>query len=137
MCSQSAAAFLVLEEHYNHHDKGRQTPNNREMVMALGRVVNSLPQAYITLDALDKCPEREDLLDFLRAVSEWKLDQLKILVTSRELSDIEVALEFVGARRVALHSQLVDRDIKTYVQSRILADKSLQWPSNVQDEIEE
>jgi hypothetical protein len=106
------------------------------MVNALSRVVNVLPHAYLIFDPLDECPEREEVLDFLMTVSEWKVDKLKALVTSRPLSDIEEALDFVGARRIPLQSHLVDGDIKTYVSSRIVADKQLQQHSNVKDEIE-
>ncbi len=136
LCSQSTVAFRVLEELYNHHDKGRRMPNSLEVDKALSRVLTALPRAYIILDALDECTEREELLDFLKAVADWKLDQLHVLVTSRQLPDIEEALDLVNSRRVALQSELVDQDIKTYVHTRILADKSLQWPSDVQDEIE-
>ncbi len=136
LCSQSTVAFRELEELYKHHDKGRQAPSSREMDKALLRVLTALPQAYVILDALDECPEREELLDFLRAVAERKSDQLHLLVTSRPLPDIEEALDCVDARRIALRNDLVDHDIKTYVRARILADKALQWPSDVQDEIE-
>ncbi len=127
---------MILDDLYNHHEKGRQTPNSREMVKALGRVVNVLPYAYLIFDALDECPEREEVLDFMKTVSEWKVGKLKVLVTSRPLSDIEDALDSAGARRIPLQSHVVDGDIKTYVTSRILADKQLQQHSNAHAEIE-
>ncbi len=107
------------------------------MVNALWKIVEALPHAYIILDALDECPERDELLEFLKKLAEWRLDRLHVLVTSCRLTEIDEALDSVGARRVALQSQLVDPDIETYVRSRLHVDKALKWPSNVQEEIEE
>jgi hypothetical protein len=136
LCSQSDDAFLVLDELYNHHGSGRQTPNNKEMVKALRRIVEAIPHTYIILDALDECPELDELLEFLNEVAEWKLDGLHTLVTSRQLSAIDEALDMVGTQRVALQSKFVDPDIETYVRTRLRVDRRLKWPSNVQDEIE-
>jgi hypothetical protein len=137
LCSQSAFAFRVFDELYNQHGAGRQVPNNTEMANALRKIVEALPHTYIILDALDECPQRDELLEFLRKLAKWKLDRLHVLVTSRQLTDIDEALDSVGARRVALQSQLVDPDIEAYVRTRLRVDRALKWPSNVQDEIEE
>jgi hypothetical protein len=135
LCSQSTSALSILDELYQ-HGAGRPTPNNKELVKALRKIVEALPHTYIILDALDECPERDELLGFLQEIAEWKLDQLHVLVTSRLLTDIEEALDFVGARRVALQSHVVDLDIETYVRTRLRVDKALKWPSIVQGEIE-
>jgi hypothetical protein len=136
MCSQSAGAFRVLDELYSQHGAGRRTLNNKEMGKALRKIVEAIPHTYIILNALDECPERDELLDFLREMAGWKLDQLHILVLSRPLTDIDEAMDSVAARRVALQSQLVDPDIETYVRTRLRVDKAFKWPSNVQGEIE-
>jgi hypothetical protein len=133
----STEAFHELEALYKYHNEGLQTPNCREMVRALSRVADTFPRAYIILDALDECPERKDLLKFLEDEAKWKPEQLKVLVTSRPLSDIKEALDNVGAQRVALESELVDNDIKTHVHFHILREKALnRWPSSVKEEIE-
>jgi hypothetical protein len=106
------------------------------MVKALRKIVETLLHTYIILDALDECPERDELLDLLKEVAEWKLDQLHVLVTSRQLPEINEVLDFAAARRVALQSQLVDPVIETYVRARLRTDKALKWPSDVQGNIE-
>ncbi len=127
----------MLEDLYKYHNEGLQTPNCREMVKTLSRVVDTLPQAYIILDALDECPERNDLLKFLEDEAKWKPALLKVLAASRPLPDIKDALDNVGAQHVALGSELLDDDIKTHVHFRILREKSLnKWPSSVKEEIE-
>jgi hypothetical protein len=136
-CAKSTEAFRILEDIYKNHNQGQQTPHCREIVKALSRVVDTFSRAYIILDALDECPERYDLLNFLEDKPKWKPEQLKVLVTSRPLSDIKEALDNVGAQRVALESNLVDNDIKTHVHFRILREKALnKWPSSVREDIE-
>ncbi len=136
VCLQSAAAFTMVEELHNHHNKGQWAPNSQEMEKALGQAVKVLPHTYPIFDALDECPERKKVLDFLKVLSKWKVDKLKVLVTSRPLSDIKEALDFVGAWRIPLQSHLVDGDINTYVRSQVLADKRLRQHLAVQDDIE-
>ncbi len=126
----------MLDQLYNEHGAGRQPPANKSLVKALRKVVAALPRTYIILDALDECPERDELLEFLKEAVEWKLVGLHVLVTSRPMKDIEVALDTVSARRVCLQSQLVNLDIETYIRSRLRDDKALAWPPSVQREIE-
>jgi hypothetical protein len=126
----------VLDELYDQHGSGRHTPSNTSLVKALLTIVAALPRTYIILDALDECPERDELLEFPKEGAEWKLENLQLLVTSRPLKDIEEALDSVNAQRVCLQSQLVNPDIEAYVRSRLLVDKALNFPPSVQREIE-
>ncbi len=126
----------MLDELYNQHGAGRQPPNDEELGKALRKIVEAIPRSYIVLDALDECHERDKLLDFLKVMAAWKLDMLHVLVTGRQLADIDEALDGIGARRVALQSHDVDPDIETYVRTRLRVDTALKWPPSVQDEIE-
>jgi hypothetical protein len=136
LCSQSDDAFPVLDELYNQHGGGGQTPSNKSLLKALRTIVAAFPRTYIILDALDECPERDELLEYLQEAAGWKLDKLRLLVTSRPLKDIEEALDTVGARRICLQSQLVNPDIEAYVRWRLHVDKRLNFPPSVQREIE-
>jgi hypothetical protein len=127
----------VLQELYRRHEQGQRQPKSEELAMALKDVVQALPQTFIVLDALDECPERGELLDFLKTVAEQKADEQKIIVTSRRLADINEAMDDVGARRVVLQRELVDRDIEAYVRTRLSVDKALKWPLTVRSEIEQ
>jgi hypothetical protein len=70
-------------------------------------------------------------------VAKWKLNKLKLLVTSRPLADIEKALDFISAWCEGLESDLVEHDIKTYVNSRLITDRTLQWLFTLHDEVEQ
>ncbi|KAF2738340.1 hypothetical protein EJ04DRAFT_429373, partial [Polyplosphaeria fusca] len=94
---------------------------------ALRSIIQELPTAYIVLDALDECTQRDELMEMLIAVTGWQLPHLHLLVTSRRERDIEMSLEgFVDERsRVCLQSTLVDKDIQRYVRQRLSDDKRL------------
>ncbi len=137
LCSRSGVAFRVLQELYRRHEQGQRQPRSEELAMALKEILQALPQTFIVLDALDECPERAELLNFLKAAAEQKVDKQKIIVTSRQLPDINEAMDNVGARHVVLQREQVDRDIEAYVRTRLSVDKALKWPPNVQSEIEQ
>ncbi len=126
----------MFDQFYNDHGAGRQPPANKSLVKALRNIFAALPRTYIILDALDECPERDELLEFLKVAVGWKFDDLHVLVTSRPLKDIEEALDSTSARRVCLQSQLVNPDIETYVRTRLRDDKALEWPPSVHRDIE-
>jgi hypothetical protein len=136
LCLQSVVAFGLLEGLYDRSDHGQQMPDSLEILKALKLVVEALPHAFIIVDALNECSEREEVLSCLSYMSEWKLDKLHVLVTSRLLTDIEETLDSVGARRVALQRNLVDPDIHAYVRTCLREDKSLKRMSAIYGEIE-
>jgi hypothetical protein len=88
----------------------------------LWNIVAALQCIYIILDALDKCPEQDGLLQFPKEATDWKLENFQLFVTSRSLKDIEEALDTTSARRTCLQNQLVDSDIEAYVRSRLRDD---------------
>ncbi len=136
LCSRSSVALRVLQELHRRHEREQRTPTSEELAMSLKEVLGALPQTFIVLDALDECPERGELLNFLKTVAGQKVDN-NIIVTSRGLADVTEAMDYVGARRVVLQRELVDRDIEAYVRTRLRVDKALKWPLNVQREIEQ
>jgi hypothetical protein len=131
--SQSDAAFDVCKKIYG---DGQQGKDGEELLAALGLVVKALPQAYIVMDALDECPELAKWLEVFKEMASWKLDHLRVLVTSRSLTKIEEALTPLGARSIALQSKLVDADIGKYVRNTIRNEEAFHWEAEVQEEIE-
>ena len=93
-------------------------------------------QKYIILDALDECIDREDLLTFIRELTNLKLRNLLILVTSRREKDIEDELSSIANYNINIQSVLVDTDIRIYIRDRMAIDIKLKkWPNSVQNEI--
>lgn len=106
--------------------------------MLLREMVKGFDSTYILIDALDECSDREDILKLLEAIMEWNLNNLHILVTSRNENDIATSLEPLVTFQQCIQSALVDADIRVHVLERLSNDRDLKkWPIDVQIEIED
>jgi hypothetical protein len=86
---------------------------------------------YIVIDALDECTKRSELLDILETIAGWQFQNVHLLMTSRKERDIETSLEGYVGDAMCLQSDIVDTDIRKYIQQRMSEDKSLnKWSKN-------
>lgn len=120
---------------------GLREPPNSALMATLKAILESFTEAFIVLDALDECTEREELLADIKEIVEWKTGNLHILVASRREVDIEEALEVLISKEeiLCVQSQAASNDIRIYVQQRLRTDqKLLRWEiyPDVQNEIE-
>ena len=97
-------------------------------------------EAYVILDALDECLDIQQLLESVEEIQRWRLPQLHMLLTSRQLSGIQEVLEqwTSSQNRILIQSALVDADILIYVHERLQNDRELKrWRNKpqVQEEI--
>ena len=111
------------------------------LLQVLRQMIQNFPASFIVLDALDECNDRGELLHILDTITSWQLEDLHILVASRNEADIRVSMEGLvrGHNTVCLQSEVVDKDICSYVLHRLSNDHGLQrWRGNpeVQQEIE-
>ena len=129
----------ALENLYSYCGKGGSKPSLDSALDVLHEIILSFPQTYIILDALDECTARDELLDILQRIADWKIEKLHLLVTSRKERDIEASLQFIKKREmISLSSSLVDPDINAYVRERLSSDKRLaKWRKDgaIQEEI--
>jgi len=121
-------------------ENGRQPPTD-VLLELVRQMIQELPQSYIILDALDECNDRAELMIILETISGWQLENLRLLMTGRRERDIEGSLEcFIDKRNIiGLQNQVVDKDIRNYVQHRLSNDKGLskwQKDSTIRQEIE-
>ncbi|KAI9773654.1 MAG: hypothetical protein M1840_006928 [Geoglossum simile] len=137
LSAQSTSAPKFLEELYARHQNGQQKPSTEELVAALEGVVDSSQKTYIILDALDECTEREELLSLIKQMAQWKTGKLHILATSRRERDISEALNPLTKDEICIQSGLVKADIQLHIRERLQHDQKLEWPAEVQDELEE
>lgn len=72
-----------------------EKPNDSQLVGLLQSVVGGAgtDATYIVVDALDECSRRPQLMKSLVSISELRLQNLYILLTSRDLVDIRRVLE--------------------------------------------
>jgi hypothetical protein len=131
----------TLEALHTSCDKGNRHPSIDALMSVLRHMVLEFPQAYLILDALDECAQRDELLDILEQMAGWQLDRMHVLVTTRKEKDIEsLLLVIVDPKHViCLQSQIVDKDIRKFVHQKLSNDKSLKrWhkSTDIRQEIE-
>ena len=133
-CPSSPDALTRLYSQY--HD-GEQQPTGVDLLICLRHIIGCFQHAYIVLDALDECMEREELLVMIEEMVDWKLDNLHLLVTSRKERDIEDCLESRVSCQINIQQGVVDADIHIHICERLQNDTKLKkWPIKVQEEIE-
>jgi hypothetical protein len=71
-------------------------------------------------DALDEIDQGNDsFLASLASLGTWRPDKVKVLMTSRPVPTVEGPLRKSPGLQIRLHEDLVDIDIRTYVQSTL------------------
>ncbi|KAF1933118.1 uncharacterized protein M421DRAFT_24692, partial [Didymella exigua CBS 183.55] len=121
---------------------GQQQPSLRALLDVTRQVAQEFAHVYVVVDALDECTQRSELMNMLETVAGWRLDNLRLLMTSRKERDIENSLEeFIkDDDTICLQGDVVDQDIQLYVQQRLRVDKGLaKWNKDaaVRQEIED
>jgi hypothetical protein len=100
------------------HDGGSQ-PSIASLWAVLLSILDSFPNAYIVVDALDECTEREKVLKWIKAVTELKKRTFHLLVTSRDDEDIAARLRTLDPLSFPLGSALVNHDIEQYIDNNL------------------
>lgn len=120
---------------------GQRQPSPHALLESLRQMLQLFTQVYIVLDALDECTQRQEMMNVLESVAGWQLDNMHLLMTSRQERDIERSLENCvdEEEKVCLQSDVVDKDIQQYVQERLSVGRDLvKWnrDSAMRQEIE-
>ena len=91
---------------------------------------------FIILDAIDECPNstgtpspRENVLEFVKWLSELHYSHVSICVTGRLEKDIEAVLQPLATRTISLHTESgQNEDIVNYIKWFINTDpKAHKW----------
>jgi Cdc6-like AAA superfamily ATPase len=119
---------VVLETLFSSCENRQRHPSLDDFLQVLQYMIQEFPRSYIILDALDECTNRAELMDVLKSMTEWRLEQCHILVTSRQERDIKSSLEDLVDKQHIIHlqSKSVDQDIHTYIRQRLSHDKNLE-----------
>ncbi|KAF8834033.1 hypothetical protein BDN67DRAFT_915769 [Paxillus ammoniavirescens] len=95
-----------------------------QLKTALGEVVKGFDEVYILIDALDECDSQAELLDWMRSLQS-STQGLHLFATSRPERIIEDRMTNFSHVRIALMSDLLDDDIRTYVDAHVEASEDL------------
>lgn len=115
-------------------DNGQRQPSLHALLEVLPQVMQQFTHVYIVLDALDECTQRLELMNLLETVAGRQLDNMHLLMTSREERDIERSLKNYVKEEgtICLQQDVVDKDIQRYVQQRLSDDQTLaKWNKDV------
>ena len=136
-CDHATHIPEALDRLYSACQSNRRDIDQDDLITTLQHIVQEPREAYIIVDALDECTEREALLELIERIVGWKISTLHILVTSRQEREIEDCLVALSWRRVDLQETVVAGDIEMHVRERLQNDSKLKkWPAKVQAEIE-
>ncbi len=119
---------------------GVRQPSHKSLLQTLKELIKHSDETFIILDALDECTGRTELFKDIEEIAQWKLGKLHFLVTSRKEYDIEDILNEVFKRNIlSLAENILDGDVRIYVDGRLRTDQKLQkWKRlpDIQKEIE-
>jgi ankyrin repeat protein len=134
---QSVKSMDALNTLFACSKDGQQQPTTDALLSTLQHILGDFQQTFIILDTLDECKEREALLKLLENSTDWNVENLHILATSRRERDIEDTLAPLATDQICIQSALVNADIHVHLCDRLQNDPKLnKWPANVQREIE-
>jgi hypothetical protein len=125
LAPQSIELPEAFERLYASFGNGSFTPSPPGALRLLRMILASLPEVFIVLDALDECVSHKQVIETLMELVGWRLDNVHMIFTSRrEQIFIEHLNPILQANQVVdLENAIVDRDIKIYVQDRLMDSK--------------
>ncbi|RFU78472.1 hypothetical protein TARUN_3719 [Trichoderma arundinaceum] len=102
-----------------HVEAGRslESISMEEMWRHLRLAFAGLPKkVFCVADALDEMDQgNEEFLSALGELGQWRPETVKVLITSRPVSKVEVPMRKIPCLHLRLQENLVDTDISTYV----------------------
>jgi ankyrin repeat protein len=105
-----------------HDANASKKPGREDLEEILRASFTSYDLVFCHLDALDECPEEEDtrrvVLQGIEQLFEHA-QNLRILVTSRDESDIRRSIELLDLTSISVASELVTPDIQRYIDKQI------------------
>jgi hypothetical protein len=111
---QPAISDNILDLYRHHHSRQTHPPLN-EYSRLLQAEASHFSKVFIVIDALDECSEDGRIREHFLAEVQKLLPKARLLVTSRNIPNIE--RNFEGAARLEILAK--DKDIERYLESRI------------------
>ncbi|KAL9084611.1 MAG: hypothetical protein Q9165_007966 [Trypethelium subeluteriae] len=123
-CKEPALSML-----YQAYEKpNASAPDVEALEEILLACIKSYDKLILLLDALDECPEgnevRQNMLEGLEHLAQ-EAPNIKIFVTSREVTDIGDFMQTLGASFTFMAVRSVDADIQQYTSRQLSSDRKL------------
>ena len=135
LSAESDSCYDILSKLYSDNSRGMRKPDVGALKKCLVDML-SLPgqgQIYIVVDALDECPNfpgtpsaRDNVLEFVKEIVNWKLPNVNLCVASRPEADIRLVLEPLTTLKISLHDEIGQKkDIVEYIKSVVYSDGNM------------
>jgi hypothetical protein len=123
--AQLPGSINILTQFHSQHLEGIRQPGTDALAEILKEIIKDFQHAYIILDALDECTEQVVLLDLIKQIVAWKLNNLHILATSQTEHNIEECLGSRASIKLNINTALVEADIRLHIRKRLQTVKAL------------
>jgi hypothetical protein len=104
-----------LDDIYDKCSSGSWQPSMVSLQDTLLLILDGVHHAYLIIDALDECTERNKLLKWIEEITHWKVGKLHVLATSRQEPEIQKVLRSLDPILICLEGEFVERDITLYL----------------------
>jgi len=138
LSADSDVCYNILSKLYSENIYGTRKPDIDALKECMTNMLNLPGQGpiYIIVDGLDECPNfpgqpsaREEVLELIEELVNWKLPNVHLCVASRPEMDIRTVLEPLTTLKISLHDEVGQKDdIIAYIKSMVRSDRSMrEW----------
>jgi len=125
-----------LADLYSHCGNGYQQPSLDDLHNVLQKILGGFNSAYIILDALDECSERNKVLDWVLTVILHKNENLRLHLIATSRPEKEINNKFNSYLSVDLVKASGNHNIVAYLDYQLQNDSDWQkWNHEIQDKI--
>ncbi|KIJ96419.1 hypothetical protein K443DRAFT_107302 [Laccaria amethystina LaAM-08-1] len=126
----------VLGNLYSRCGGGYQQPSLDDLHNVLQMILCGFDSAYIILDALDECSERDKVLDWVQSVILLKDENLRLHLITTSRPEKEINDKFDSYECLDLVEASENHDIELYLDHQLQTKSEWQkWGSDIQNEI--
>ena len=131
-CGDNVPKFLL--DLYFHCGRGYQQPSLDDLHNVLQMILGGFDSAYIILDALDECSERDKVLDWVQTFTLHKIGNLRLHLITTSRPEKEINDKFRSYCCVDLVKASENHDIEIYLDHQLQTGWQ-KWPPEIQNEI--
>ena len=110
----------TLAELYKLCSRGQEQPSTKDLQDTLQRILYGFHSAYIIIDSLDECTERDKVLGWIKEINSQNMGNLHMVIASRPEQDIDDVVGGLASMcPVDMAREAVNKDIETYLGQQI------------------
>ena len=117
------------------YGRGQEQPSTRALEDTLQRILDGFHSAYIIIDSLDECTERDKVLKWIKKIDSQNMSNLHMVIASRPEQDIgDVVGRLANVRSVDMAGGAVNNDIETYIEQQV---SGTDWDEGTRERVKE